>query len=87
MKVGFVGITAHWIQVVKSGEWCLKANMIVLHGLSGDHGGKNLGHYIAGLCDCVGLIGHEKSKVSHDCLIINKINSLSPSTTALWCNA
>ena len=67
MKEGFVGMMAHWIQVSKKGEWSLEAKVIVLCGLSGDHSGKNLGHYVVGLCDRVGLIGDKASKVSRMC--------------------
>ena len=52
MKLGFVGITVHWIQVTDKGEWVLDAHVIALHGLLGDHSGKNLGCYIVGLSDC-----------------------------------
>ncbi|KAF8676686.1 hypothetical protein AX14_004846 [Amanita brunnescens Koide BX004] len=62
-KLGFIGITAHWIRVMDKGEWVLDARVIALRGLSGDHGGKNLGRYIIGLCDHMGLIGNEKSKL------------------------
>ena len=69
-KVRFLGITAHWIRVTKRGEWVLEVNVIALRGLSGDQSGKNLGHYVVGLCDRVGLIGKEKSKVSDKELVI-----------------
>ena len=45
------------------GEWVLEANVIALCSLSGDHGGKNLGRYVVGLCDRVGLTGHKATKV------------------------
>ena len=51
---------------MKEGDWLLEASVIVLRGLSGNHGGKNLGHYVVGLCDRVGIIGDEKSKVSNN---------------------
>lgn len=63
-KEGFLGITAHWIQITEKGEWVLESSVIALRGLSGDHGGKNLGRYVAGLCDRVGLIGNKESKVT-----------------------
>ena len=62
-KVGFVGMTAHWIRVVKGGEWSLEGRIIALRGLSGNHGGKNMGRYVVGLCDHIGLIGDTRSKV------------------------
>lgn len=49
--------------MTKKGEWKLEGRVIALRGLSGDHGGKNLGRYVVGLCDRVGLIGKERSKV------------------------
>ena len=69
-KEGFVGITAHWIRVTEEGEWDLESGVIALRGVSGNHGGKNLGRYVVGLCDRVGLIGNKKSKVTR--LIISK---------------
>ena len=51
----------------KKGEWSLEAKVVALRGLSGNHGGKNLGRYIVGLCDRVGLIGDKVSKVSRTC--------------------
>ena len=52
----------HWIHV-ESSKWTLKSAVIGMRGLSGNHGGKNLGRYIAGLCDRVGLIGKARPKV------------------------
>jgi hypothetical protein len=54
---GFIGLTLHWIHVDESGKWSLKSAVIGMRGLSGDHGGKNMGRYVVGLCDHVGLIG------------------------------
>lgn len=59
-----MGITAHWIRVTEKKEWKLESNVIALRGLSGAHGGKNLGRYVVGLCNRVDLIG-QKSKVSN----------------------
>jgi len=41
-KESFLGVTAHWIEV-KSGVWQLWSEVIVFQGISGDHGGLNLG--------------------------------------------
>ncbi|KAF7770801.1 hypothetical protein Agabi119p4_6775 [Agaricus bisporus var. burnettii] len=61
----FLGLTAHWIKVEEgSGKWMMRSFVIGLRGLSGNHSGKNLGQYVVGLCDRVGLIGKEKSKLS-----------------------
>lgn len=54
--------------MAKNGEWELESNVIALRGLSGDHGGKNLGRYVVGLCDRVGLIGNDESKVRVLCM-------------------
>jgi hypothetical protein len=62
-KAGFVGMTGHWIRVTKEGRWLLEARVLALRALSGDHGGKNLGRYVVGSCDRVGLMGKEQSKV------------------------
>lgn len=62
-KAGFVGMTGHWIRVTKEGWWLLEACILVLRALSGDHGGKNLGRYVIGSCDRVGLMGKEQLKV------------------------
>jgi hypothetical protein len=53
----FIGVTLHWIHVDGSGKWSLKSAVVGMRGLSGNHGGKNVGRYIVGLCDRVGLIG------------------------------
>jgi hypothetical protein len=62
-KAGFVGTTAHWIRVAKGGGWSLEGCVIALWGLLGNHSGKNVGCYIVGLCDHIGLIGDTRSKV------------------------
>lgn len=46
-----------------SGKWILKSAVIGMRGLSGNHGGENVGRYIVGLCDRVGLIGKVQPKV------------------------
>jgi hypothetical protein len=49
MSAGFIGLTLHWIHVDESGKWSLKLVVIGMHGLSGDHGGKNVGWFVVGL--------------------------------------
>lgn len=64
MKMGFLGMTAHWTQVVK-GKWKLKVAVIGFKGLSGTHSGENLGRYAVGLLDHVGIMDKTGLKVSH----------------------
>jgi hypothetical protein len=59
--------------VTKKGEWVLEARVIALRGLSGNHGGKNLGRYVVGLCDRVGLMGSDWSKVRNVQLTVDEI--------------
>ena len=62
MKVGFLGVTVHWIGV-KERKWVLNAAVIGLKEIVGTHKGDNLGRYIIGLCDRVGITSKEHSKV------------------------
>ena len=62
MKVGFLGLTVHWIGV-KEGKWVLNAAVIGLKEIVGTHKGDNLGWYIIGLCDRVGIMSSKHSKV------------------------
>lgn len=65
---GFLGVTAHWIHVDSQSErWEMRSAVIGLRGISGDHSGKNLGRYVVGLCDRVGLMGKQASKVCVCC--------------------
>jgi hypothetical protein len=71
-KASFLGMTAHWIDV-KGGMWTLRSEVVGFKPISGDHSGWNLGHYIVGLCERVGICNQDGSKVI-DCLI-DKMNS------------
>jgi len=62
MKAGFLGVTAHWIGI-KAGEWKLRTEVIGFQSISGDHSGANLGRYIVGVFDRVGILGKNHSKV------------------------
>jgi len=68
MKKGFLGMTAHWIkvEVVSENEecWTLKSAVIGFQMISDGHDRKNLGHYIVGITDRVGITGHNSFKVS-----------------------
>jgi hypothetical protein len=61
-KAGFLGVTAHWIGI-KAGEWKLRTEVIGFQSISGDHSGVNLGRYIVGVFDRVGIMGKNHSKV------------------------
>ena len=56
-----MGVTAHWIDV-KDGKWNLHAEVVAFQGLSGNHGGKNMGKYLLGMLDHVGITGPHDSK-------------------------
>ena len=63
-KMGFQGVTAHWIEV-KGGKWKMRAAVIGFKALSGAHNGENLGRYTVGLLDHVGIMDKKGSKASH----------------------
>ena len=62
-KEVFLGMTAHWIDV-KQGVWKLRSEVVGFQPISGEHSGVNLGKYFVGLCDRVGIMNKESSKVS-----------------------
>jgi hypothetical protein len=55
-------MTASWIEV-KDGIWKLRSEVIGFQPVSGDHSGWNLGRYVVGLCDRVGIFSKNGSKV------------------------
>ena len=57
-------MTAHWIQVLE-GKWTLKVAVIGFKALSGMHSGENLGRYVVGLLDHVGIMDKTRLKASH----------------------
>ena len=59
-----MGVTAHWIKV-DDGKWKLRSEVMGFTGLSGDHSGVNLGRYLIGLYERVGIITEGGSKVSY----------------------
>ena len=61
-KASFLGMTAHWIEV-KGGTWTLRSEVIGFKPISGNHSGWNLGRYIVGLCERVGICTQDGSKV------------------------
>jgi len=76
-KASFLGMTAHWIEV-KDGMWKLRSEVVAFKGLSGEHSGGNLGRYFVGLCERVGIITQNQSKVRRH-LSLSNLCSLSVS--------
>ena len=72
MDKGFLGMTAHWVEVkkemLKSGqttqEWMLRMSIIGFRNIAGGHDGENLGGYFMGITDCVSITGKNSSKAS-----------------------
>lgn len=63
-KASFMGITAHWIESdAQTSTWALCKEVIAFRAISGPHDGVNLGGYFVGLCERVGLIGGQSTRV------------------------
>lgn len=62
-KTGFLGMTAHWIEVKEDGKWVLREAVIGFKPTVGTHDGDNLGRYMMGLLDRVGITSKTTSKV------------------------
>jgi hypothetical protein len=71
--MGFVGMTAHWIEV-KENKWKMRAAVIGFKALSGAHSGENLGRYAVGLLDRVGIMDKKRSKA---CQLSHNVNQIS----------
>ncbi len=69
-KMSFLGMTAHFIEV-KDGRWKLRAEVIGFKSLSGAHDGENLGRYVVGLLDRVGIMDKKGSKARTDTCIFD----------------
>ena len=73
MNKGFLGVTGHWVQVEVLEElnarnnlkqlWTLRAAVIGCKNISGGHDRDNMGRYLVGLTDRVGITGRKFSKV------------------------
>ena len=66
-KAAFLGVTGHWIKVKKETRketWEMHSEVIGFRTVSGDHGGKNLGHYFVGVSNRIGITSVVISKVS-----------------------
>ena len=48
---------------MKEGKWKLRSEVVGFKPISGDHSGWNLGRYIMGLCERVGICTQDVSKV------------------------
>src|ERR1700678_3917261 len=63
-KIGYLGATAHWIRVdTETSKWSLQSKPIGFRSIVGTHGGKNIGRYMVGICDRVGIMSKDHSKV------------------------
>jgi hypothetical protein len=67
-------VTAHWIEV-DDGKWKLRSEVVGFKGLSGNHSGDNLGRYLIGLYERVGIITESSSKVSFCSFILSNLRS------------
>jgi hypothetical protein len=61
-KGSFLGMTAHWIEV-KDEKWKLCSEVVGFQPTLEEHSGENLGQYFVGLCDHVGIMSKNGSKV------------------------
>ena len=61
-KAAILGVTAHWIEI-KGGKWNVQAKIVGFQSISGDHSGENVGRYLVGVFDRVGIMGQNHSKV------------------------
>jgi len=62
-KVSFMGLTAHWVESMQSGEWEIHDEVIVFYAIAGAHTGENPGRYFVRLCKQAGIITSNDSKV------------------------
>ena len=63
-KGSFLGMMASWIEV-KDNKWKLHSEVVRFQLVLGDHSGCNLGQYLVGLCNCVGIFNKDGSKVRY----------------------
>ena len=61
-KAAFLGVTAHWIEI-REGRWSVRVEVVGFQSILGDHSGENLGRYIMGVFDWVGIMRKDQSKV------------------------
>lgn len=56
-------MTVHWIEV-KNERWKLWAEVVGFQPVAGEHGGENLGWHFVGLCEYIGILDKDQTKVS-----------------------
>ena len=61
-KAAFLGMTAHWIEI-REGRWSVQVEVVGFQSISGNHSGENLGRYVVGVFDRVGIMHKDQSKV------------------------
>ena len=62
-KESFMGITTHWIKIdAMTRIWSLSSQVIAFCSVAGSHDGYNLGRYLVGLCERIGIIDIAKSE-------------------------
>src|ERR1700678_3420577 len=84
-QIRYLGATAHWIHVdAKTLKWSLQSETVGFCSIFGMHNGKNLGRYIVGICDRIGLMLHTNLSVS--CLF-NLSCTLSNNKPAIYYHA
>ena len=56
-------MTAHWVEV-KNGAWAMRSEVAGFQAVLGAHDGQNLGRYLVGMFDRLGIMGPKQSKVN-----------------------
>jgi len=70
-SASFLGVTGQWMDVIY-GKLRLHAEVIGFHEVSGDHSGETLEQYFMGVCEQVGIVNTQQSKVPlHMMILIN----------------
>ncbi len=54
---------AHWVEV-KNSMWVMCSEVTGFQAVLGAHDGQNLGHYLVGMFDQIGIMGPKQSKVN-----------------------
>jgi len=86
-SASFLGVTGHWMEVIY-GKWKLHAEVIGFWWVSGNHSGENLRWYFMGVCEQVGIVNTQQSKVPLHMMILIIIwlpaSSSQPHLTTCW---
>ena len=67
-KEGILGMTAHWIHIEEE-KWTLKVAVIGFKVTIGGHDGDNIGRYMVGITDRVGITSKTDANV---CLFVSQ---------------